>query len=56
MRDAAALKSVVDHGVAKLGRLDIVGANAGVCALQTDEMPEDVADPLDTNLTGVWHT
>ena len=35
VRDAAALKSVVDDGVAELGRLDIVCANAGICTVQT---------------------
>src|SRR5215510_7279407 len=34
VRDAAALKAVVDDGVAQLGRLDIVCANAGICTVQ----------------------
>ncbi len=34
VRDAAALKAVVDDGVARLGRLDIVCANAGICTVQ----------------------
>src|ERR1700734_4146652 len=58
VRDAAALKSVVDDGVAELGRLDIVCANAGICTVQTwDEVTPAVwQDTLDTNLTGVWNT
>jgi len=54
----AALKSVVDDGVAELGRLDIVCANAGICTVQTwDEVTPAVwRDTLDTNLTGVWNT
>lgn len=58
VRDAAALKAVVDEGVAELGRLDVVCANAGVCSLQTwDEVtPELWQDTLDTNLTGAWNT
>lgn len=58
VRDAAALKSAVDSGVAELGRLDIVCANAGICTVQSwDEVtPEVWADTLDTNLTGVWNT
>jgi SDR family mycofactocin-dependent oxidoreductase len=58
VRDAAALKSVLDDGVAKLGRLDIVCANAGICTVQSwDEVtPEVWRDTLDTNLTGVWNT
>ena len=34
VRDAAALKAAVDDGVAQLGRLDIVCANAGICTVQ----------------------
>jgi SDR family mycofactocin-dependent oxidoreductase len=58
VRDAGALKAAVDDGVAQLGRLDIVGANAGICTIQTwDEVtPQVWQDTLDTNLTGVWNT
>jgi SDR family mycofactocin-dependent oxidoreductase len=58
VRDASALKAALDAGVAELGRLDIVSANAGICTVQTwDEVtPEVWQDTLDTNLTGVWNT
>jgi len=58
VRDAAALKAAVDDGVAQLGRLDIVSANAGICTVQAwDEVTPAVwQDTLDTNLTGVWNT
>ena len=58
VRDLAALRSAVDDGVAQLGRLDIVCANAGICTVQTwDEVtPQVWQDTLDTNLTGVWDT
>ena len=58
VRDAGALKAAVDDGVAQLGRLDIVSANAGICTVQTwDEVtPQVWQDTLDTNLTGVWNT
>jgi SDR family mycofactocin-dependent oxidoreductase len=58
VRDAAALKAAVDDGVAQLGRLDIVSANAGICTVQPwDEVnPAVWQDTLDTNLTGVWNT
>jgi SDR family mycofactocin-dependent oxidoreductase len=58
VRDAAALKAAVDDGVAQLGHLDIVSANAGICTVQTwDEVTPAVwQDTLDTNLTGVWNT
>jgi len=58
VRDAAALKRVLDEGVAELGKLDIVCANAGICTVQPwDEVtPQIWQDTLDTNLTGVWNT
>jgi SDR family mycofactocin-dependent oxidoreductase len=58
VRDAGALKAAVGDGVAQLGRLDIVSANAGICTIQTwDEVtPQVWQDTLDTNLTGVWNT
>ena len=58
VRDAAALKTAVDDGVAQLGHLDIVCANAGICTVQAwDEVTPAVwQDTLDTNLTGVWNT
>ena len=58
VRDAVGLKAAVDDGVAQLGRLDIVSANAGICTIQTwDEVtPQVWQDTLDTNLTGVWNT
>jgi SDR family mycofactocin-dependent oxidoreductase len=58
VRDAAGLKRVLDEGVAELGKLDIVVANAGICTVQAwDEVtPEIWQDTLDTNLTGVWNT
>ena len=58
VRDAAALKTAVDDGVAQLGRLDIVCANAGICTIQTwdDVTPAVWQDTLDTNLTGTWNT
>jgi SDR family mycofactocin-dependent oxidoreductase len=58
VRDAAGLKAAVDDGVAQLGRLDIVCANAGICTVQSwDQVTPAVwQDTLDTNLTGVWNT
>jgi SDR family mycofactocin-dependent oxidoreductase len=56
VRDFAALKSAVDDGVAQLGRLDIVLANAGISTpASTLEMDEETWQTmLDVNLTGVW--
>ncbi|MFF5289832.1 mycofactocin-coupled SDR family oxidoreductase [Paractinoplanes globisporus] len=59
VRDFAALKAAVDEGVAQLGRLDIVSANAGISSIggPSEEMPEQQwRDMIDINLTGVWHT
>jgi SDR family mycofactocin-dependent oxidoreductase len=58
VRDAGALKAAVDDGVAQLGHLDIVSANAGICTVQPWEQvtPAVWQDTLDTNLTGVWNT
>ena len=58
VRDAAGLKKALDDGVAQLGKLDIVSANAGICTVQRwDEVtPQIWQDTLDTNLTGVWNT
>jgi SDR family mycofactocin-dependent oxidoreductase len=58
VRDAAAIKAAVDEGVAELGRLDIVSANAGICIIRAwDEVtPEIWRDTIDINLTGVWNT
>jgi NAD(P)-dependent dehydrogenase (short-subunit alcohol dehydrogenase family) len=58
VRDAESLGAAVDEGVARLGRLDIVSANAGICTVQAwdDVSPEIWKDTLDTNLTGVWNT
>ena len=59
VRDFAALKAAVDEGVAELGRLDIVSANAGVAGTpnRTEDMPEDEwTTMIDINLSGVWHS
>jgi len=58
VRDAAAIRQVVDEGVAEFGRLDVAVANAGICTVQAwDEVTPAVwQDTIDTNLTGVWHT
>jgi SDR family mycofactocin-dependent oxidoreductase len=59
VRDFAAVKAAVDEGVAQLGRLDIVSANAGISSIggPSEDMPEQQwKDMIDTNLTGVWHT
>jgi (+)-trans-carveol dehydrogenase len=58
VRDYEQLKAVVDRGVAEMGRLDIVSANAGIhSAAPAHEMTESAwQDLIDVNLTGVWLT
>jgi len=58
VRDAAAVKQAIDSGVAELGHLDIVVANAGICVISPwEEQSEDIWDQtIDTNLKGVWNT
>jgi NAD(P)-dependent dehydrogenase (short-subunit alcohol dehydrogenase family) len=58
VRNSAALRAAVDDGVAQLGRLDIVLANAGVFEIQPSLELTDGAwqEMIDINLTGVWNT
>jgi SDR family mycofactocin-dependent oxidoreductase len=58
VRDLTALQAAADEGVAQLGRLDIVCANAGICTAQEWDRvsPQVWQDTIDTNLTGVWNT
>lgn len=55
--DQAALKAVVDEGLAQFGRLDIAIANAGVVRYSEDDDPIATWNSIvNTNLTGVWNT
>ena len=58
VRDLDSLTTVVNDGVAALGRLDIVVANAGIFSLGAATELSDRAwqDVLDVNLTGAWYT
>ena len=53
VRDRVALKAALAEGIAELGRLDIVIANAGIAPMMGDDAWQDV---IDVNLTGVYHT
>lgn len=58
VRDLAAIQALVEKGVSRFGRLDIVLGNAGVCtygpAWELTEQEWD--DVVDIALTGVWKT
>jgi len=59
VRDFEQVRSAVDAGVAELGRLDIVAANAGIftgIGIVEEITEETWQNQLDTNLTGAWHT
>lgn len=58
VRDLDRLTEVVAGGVAELGRLDIIVANAGVDILGPwrSITPEIMRDTIDINLIGVWNT
>lgn len=56
VRDRAALKAAFDDGVALLGGVDIVLANAGIAPMSMHPSPQEWYDVIDVNLTGVYNT
>jgi (+)-trans-carveol dehydrogenase len=58
VRDPGALRAALDDGVAQLGKLDIVCANAGIFQTKPslDLADADWQETIDINLTGVWNT
>jgi (+)-trans-carveol dehydrogenase len=59
VRDFAGLRAALDDGVAQLGRLDIVSANAGISTPSgyAADITEDMwTNMINTNLSGVWRT
>ena len=59
VRDGAAVRALVEEGVAELGRLDVVSANAGIATFSENawSMEDDVwEETIAVNLTGVWKT
>lgn len=58
VRDLAGVEQVVRDGIAELGRLDIVIANAAIGSVgrSWEIPPERWRDVIDVDLTGAWHT
>ena len=58
VRDAAAMQAALDAGVAELGRVDIVLANAGIAQQGGPEVDlhKTWDEVIAVNLTGVWNT
>jgi SDR family mycofactocin-dependent oxidoreductase len=53
VRERAQVFAAVAQGVAELGRLDIVVANAGICPLGADVPPQGFLDAISVDLVGV---
>jgi SDR family mycofactocin-dependent oxidoreductase len=56
VRDEAGLKAAFEEGVAELGPVDIVLANAGIAPMSMHEEHDAWQDVIDVNLTGVFNT
>ena len=58
IRDLAALRAIVDDAVGRLGKLDVVVANAGICVPKAwDQVTGQIFDDtISTNVTGTWNT
>ena len=58
IRDLAALRAIVDDAAGRLGRLDVVVANAGICVPKAwDQVTRQIFDDtISTNVTGTWNT
>jgi len=55
VRERAAVWKAIAEGVDELGRLDIVVANAGICAMGDGQTMQSWSDTIDTDLSGVFN-
>ena len=53
VRERAQLKAALDQGIAELGKVDIVVAQAGIAGMKGDPPLQAWTDVIDTNLLGV---
>jgi SDR family mycofactocin-dependent oxidoreductase len=56
VRDRAQLTGALEHGIAELGKLDVVVANAGICPMGGEPKLQAWIDAVDTDLLGVINT
>jgi SDR family mycofactocin-dependent oxidoreductase len=56
VRDEAGLRAAFEAGVAELGPVDIVLANAGIAPMSLHPVDGEWQDVIDVNLTGVYNT
>jgi SDR family mycofactocin-dependent oxidoreductase len=56
VREKEALRAAVDEGLAQLGHLDIVVAQAAICPMGQSDDPVDFITTADVDLTGVLNT
>ncbi|WP_329407791.1 mycofactocin-coupled SDR family oxidoreductase [Nocardia vinacea] len=55
VRERSAVWSAIAEGVETLGRLDVVVANAGICAMGKEQTIQSWSDTIDTDLVGVFN-
>src|ERR1700761_1494378 len=57
-RDLETLRRIVEDALARLGRLDVVVANAGICVPKAWDQttPQIYQDTISPNVTGPWNT
>ena len=56
VRDREALRSAVDEGLAQLGHVDVVVAQAAICPMAQSDDPLDFITAADVDLVGVLNT
>ena len=56
VRDRDGLQAALDAGIAELGPVDIVLANAGIAPMSLEPKDAEWEDVIAVNLTGVYHT